>query len=119
MSLEPTGEVAVGDYSGSVTPDAQLEVKGDPNDNISTLFEVLEGGSSSSRGNEVLTVNDNGNVGIGTSSPTRTLVVDGFVIPNSDAVEQLGESGNRWEEVWAQNGTIQTSDRRLKSGTNI
>jgi hypothetical protein len=75
MSLEPTGEVAVGDYSGSVNPDAQLEVKGDPNDNISTLFEVLEGGSSSSRGNEVLTVNDNGNVGIGLNNPSAQLEV--------------------------------------------
>jgi hypothetical protein len=75
MSLYPEGEVAVGDYSGSVNPDAQLEVKGDPNDNISTLFEVLEGGSSSSRGNEVLTVNDNGNVGIGLNNPSAQLEV--------------------------------------------
>ena len=154
MSMEPTGEVGVGDYRAS-TPEANLEVKGDPNDNISTLFEVQRNGSPTNSGNGVFTVNDDGNsgfgttspqntldisgnavigsgfagsnsaptdglavegnVGIGTSSPSEKLVVDGFVIPNSDGVEQLGKSGNKWKELWAQNSTIQTSDRRLKS----
>ncbi len=104
MSLEPTGEVAVGDYSGSVTPDAQLEVKGDPNDNISTLFEVLEGGSSSSRGNEVLTVNDNGVIGINRTSrsgsnPNKD--IDLTVAGNAEK----GDGTTDWETF---------SDRRLK-----
>lgn len=34
--------------------------------------------------------------------------------PNSDNAVTLGKSGNRWSEVWAANGTIQTSDERDK-----
>lgn len=35
-------------------------------------------------------------------------------LPLSDNVYSLGASGARWTEVWATNGTIQTSDRSLK-----
>jgi len=38
------------------------------------------------------------------------------VSPNADDALYLGESSNRWKEVWAVNGTIQTSDVRLKRG---
>jgi trimeric autotransporter adhesin len=41
----------------------------------------------------------------------------GKVIPDGDNQHSLGQSGNRWSTVWAANGTIQTSDARLK--TNI
>ena len=34
-----------------------------------------------------------------------------------DATDDLGASGNRWRSVWASQGTINTSDRRLK--TNV
>lgn len=35
-------------------------------------------------------------------------------IPHTSNNYQLGSSGARWTSVWATNGTIQTSDRRLK-----
>jgi len=35
--------------------------------------------------------------------------------PNPDNSCSLGRSGNRWSAVWASNGTIQTSDERLKT----
>lgn len=41
----------------------------------------------------------------------------GDVKPYSDNGSSLGSSNNRWSEVWATNGTIQTSDARLK--TNV
>jgi len=34
--------------------------------------------------------------------------------PDIDNTIQLGQPSNRWSEVWAVNGTIQTSDARLK-----
>jgi hypothetical protein len=39
------------------------------------------------------------------------------LIPGADNTYSLGQSGTRWSAVWAANGTIQTSDYRLK--TNI
>ena len=36
------------------------------------------------------------------------------VIPTTDNAVDLGQSGNRWDDVFATNGTIQTSDSRLK-----
>ena len=40
--------------------------------------------------------------------------------PDVDNTIQLGQPSNRWSEVWAVNGTVQTSDARLKKGiTNL
>jgi hypothetical protein len=36
--------------------------------------------------------------------------------PDIDNSQQLGQPSNRWSEVWSANGTIQTSDARLKQG---
>jgi hypothetical protein len=38
----------------------------------------------------------------------------GHVLPASDNFQTLGSSTNRWQSVFAVNGTIQTSDARLK-----
>jgi hypothetical protein len=44
----------------------------------------------------------------------------GNVLPDLNASQTLGSSSNKWKEVWAVNGTIQTSDVRLKRGiTNL
>ena len=36
------------------------------------------------------------------------------IVPDVDNTHTLGKSGKRWSAVWAANGTIQTSDERLK-----
>jgi hypothetical protein len=41
-------------------------------------------------------------------------MVTGSIYPGVDNGATLGRSGNRWSAVWAANGTIQTSDMRLK-----
>ena len=65
-----------------------------------------------------MSVTQNGNVGIGTNTPGYMLTVAGVVAPTADNAYSLGGgTGNRWTAVYATNGTIQTSDRRLK--TNI
>jgi hypothetical protein len=38
----------------------------------------------------------------------------GDLTPNEDGAQSLGTAFNRWSDVWAANGTIQTSDARLK-----
>ena len=56
-----------------------------------------------------------GNIGIGTSTPADKLSIAGIMAPTADNTYTLGSSTNRWSEVWSANGTIQTSDARLKS----
>ena len=38
-----------------------------------------------------------------------------YLYPTSDNVVELGGATNRWQAVWAANGTIQTSDQRAKT----
>ncbi len=96
-------------------------------------------------GSDRLTILNNGNVGIGVSAPTRDLevagdidatgliylgssenfrdggsfriAVDGSFESRFDNVDDLGSATKRWDDVYATNGTVQTSDRRDK--TNI
>jgi hypothetical protein len=43
------------------------------------------------------------------------VIASGNVRPNTDNTGTVGESGKRWQAVYAVNGTIQTSDRRMKT----
>jgi hypothetical protein len=61
----------------------------------------------------------------GASSPTERMRIEqsgnirfmntGLVFPLTDNAVSLGLNGYRWTEVWAANGTIQTSDQRAKT----
>ncbi|MBU0765522.1 MAG: tail fiber domain-containing protein [Bacteroidetes bacterium] len=42
----------------------------------------------------------------------------GFIRPMTDNIFDLGSSSLRWDDIFATNGTIQTSDRRLKQDIN-
>lgn len=66
---------------------------------------------------EKLRILSTGNVGIGDINPADKLTVNGIVAPSADNLYTLGKSTLRWSAVYAANGTIQTSDIRLK--TNI
>ncbi len=91
---------------------------------------------------EKMTIDENGNVGIGDATPTRKLTVAGdidatggiyfgsveslvdggasqiaanaTIRPATDNASDLGTSSFRWNQVYAAIGTIQTSDIRLK-----
>jgi hypothetical protein len=62
-------------------------------------------------------IGSTGNVGIGTTSPKTILQVAGDITPNTDDLYDIGNATYRWDDVYATNGIIQTSDIRLK--TNI
>ena len=70
-----------------------------------------------------LRVHANGGVSVGANvlPPDAGLYVAGIsrfdadVLPDNDGVYELGGPANRWQIVWATNGVIQTSDRRLKT----
>jgi hypothetical protein len=102
------------------------------------IFEIGNGTGTSTRSNSI-TVLKNGNVGIGTTSPldrlqvngrirfetveyledggTNEIAVNGDLRPTADNIYDLGTSTFRWDDVYATNGVIQTSDKRMK--TNI
>ena len=87
--------------------DQTVEVVGDD-------MHIKTGGSAS------LAVTSSGNVGIGTTSPGSLLDVRGGVqthriLPFSDGTYDLGANVLRWRDVYATNGTIQTSDERDKA----
>ncbi len=99
------------------------------------IFEIGNGTGPSTRSNAV-TVRKNGNVGIGTNVPldrlhvngrirlqtveyfddggTSEIAVRGDLRPSSNNIYDLGTSTLRWDDVYATNGTINTSDARLK-----
>ncbi len=65
--------------------------------------------------NDAIVINPNGNVGLSTATPSSfRLEVNGSIGPSADNVSTLGSSGRRFTEVFASNGTINTSDVRLK-----
>jgi hypothetical protein len=66
--------------------------------------------------NEVFRITPDG-VGVGTTTTTDILNVAGILSPSADNSYTTGTSTDRWSAVYAANGTIQTSDARLK--TNI
>ncbi len=110
-----------------------------PSDQMS-IFNNRPSGyiSWSTAGSQRMVIANNGNVGIGTGSPGNLLHVDGTVqigsaetiadigayvlgctadwVSSTDGTYSLGLSTNRWSEVWAFDGTINTSDVRLKEG---
>jgi len=45
---------------------------------------------------------------------TGNIVADSQFVPNTNGTIKLGTSTNRWEELWAANATIQTSDAKRK-----
>lgn len=66
---------------------------------------------------ERMRIEAGGDIGIGTTSPHTKLTVADHITPSVNNTYSLGTTTYRWNTVYATNGTINTSDRRLK--TNI
>jgi hypothetical protein len=64
---------------------------------------------------EKMRITNAGNVGIGITNPADKLSVAGVVAPSADNTYTCGKNSLRWSAVYAANGTIQTSDARMKT----
>lgn len=124
--------MAVGLYNEPISGSATSWVATEP----SFVVGIGENAQNTRNGMVIL---KNGNVGFGTNSPSAQLDVNGRIrfgdgeffedyggwqietggslIPRADNLHDLGASNRRWDDVYATNGTIQTSDLRDK--TNI
>ena len=132
--ITPDGDLLVGKIAASTgTAGCELRANG-------KLVGTIDGGNHTlgrltSDGEIVKFAKDNATVGaIGTSSApyffingssTRPISLqrngnDRFIVGNNtffpahDNLRDLGASGNRWDDIYATNGTIQTSDRNEK-----
>ena len=81
----------------------------------------MGGGIHMSTINTVFAAYKGRNLVLGTSAgeevPTFRVIVensDGTMHPNADNVQNLGTAATRWKEIFAGNGTINTSDRNEK-----
>ncbi|RYZ47459.1 MAG: hypothetical protein EOP49_21280 [Sphingobacteriales bacterium] len=54
----------------------------------------------------------------GGANTERMRITASGLVPGQDNVYSLGTNPARWSAVWSVNGTIQTSDRRLKTNIN-
>jgi len=62
--------------------------------------------------NIVLETQTSGNINL--NADNGIVNVDSPIHPNSDDTYDLGSATKRWQDIYATNGTIQTSDRNLK-----
>jgi len=121
--------VAIGSYNLESNGSANIWIPGHP------IFVVGNGQDGALRSN-AMTILKNGKVGIGITTPDELLHVDGKIklgsgetfedaglnriatnshfVPLFDNLRDLGHFNNRWNEVWAADGTINTSDARDK-----
>jgi hypothetical protein len=98
---------------------------GAPNEDLILFTNNGPAGNTTANGFEAMRIDGNGNVGIGGTSRanngTKTvnaekLVVQGNIVPRTSGNGTIGTSTYKWNAVYATNGTIQTSDQRLKTG---
>jgi len=104
--------------TAAVNTAVQLEMQAKKGDGVLVTYGSLAAKVVSStgagNGNITLFARNSGGYSVG------TIIGDGDtgnVYPELDNFGSNGKSGNRWSAIWAANGTIQTSDPRVK--TNI
>lgn len=103
----PTGNVGIG--TNAPASGKRLHVSGGDfrltNNGISADFQVAttQAGHTNAQGIVYYEI-----------AGDETHMFGGQVIPDADGSRSLGINGRRWSAVWSANGTIQTSDIRLK-----
>jgi len=126
MTIQATGEVGI----GTATPAEKLHVSGPAGLTTVRIGNTSTSGATSNvaldffRNTGINTdwriYNIGPNLTIGSSSDDLATVNDLYqflgarFMPMNDGTQSLGQAANRWNTVFATNGTINTSDRREK-----
>lgn len=126
MTIQATGEVGI----GTATPTEKLHVSGPAGLTTVRVANTSTTGATSNvaldffRNTGINTdwriYNIGPNLTIGSSSDDLATVNDLYqflgarFMPMNDGTQSLGQAANRWNTVFATNGTISTSDRREK-----
>jgi len=77
-------------------------------------FALLDGGLFNQAG-KLLKLDESGDLVFEDFNLTDgNLVVGGNILPDTDGTRDIGNSNYRWNEIYAVNGTIQTSDAKQK-----
>lgn len=91
------------------------------NNGESNRFRIDSGHGATNGSPTISTVGPSTNIdfnltakGSGVIQTNSELRANASIYPNTTSTYTLGRSGNLWSQVWAANGTIQTSDARLK-----
>lgn len=126
LTIQPTGEVGI----GTITPQEKLHVSGPAGLTAIKISNTSTGGATSNvaldfqRGGNANTdwriYNIGPNLTLGNSGDELATVNDlyqyqgGRFMPMNDATQSLGQGANRWNTLFASNGTINTSDATEK-----
>ncbi|MFT5180092.1 MAG: hypothetical protein ACI9GH_000590 [Candidatus Paceibacteria bacterium] len=104
------------DLAGSITLNSLAGTLGQVLVSQGTSTDPIwsEGGAFSSSGGYTTLNTSSDSVGIGTTTPSSILQVAGDITPSTDDLHNLGNATYRWDDIYATNGTIQTSDMRWK-----
>ena len=108
LRITSAGNVGI----GADSPDAKLQIDGDS----SNLGGILIGHASGTGIDSFRFYIDSDNkahITRGTSEKI-TILNNGNVLPGTDDAQDFGSSSKRWDDIYATNTTIQSSDRELK-----
>jgi hypothetical protein len=110
------GDVGIGTSS----PSEMLEVDGTAKVADIITNEIKDGPSRSNWLEIEADTIDFGSVERVFDNGFREIGFNASLVPETDDFDDIGSSINRWEDIYATNGTIQTSDRRSKKDiTNL
>jgi hypothetical protein len=117
MRITSNGYVGI----GTTNPIYDLDVAGAIRSRdllISTEVRSLSAAFASTGSLLIRSAGNTSGVFLGSAAGTGTDYYKSYDVsfrPEADNTRKLGETGKRWSEVWAANGTIQTSDSQLKN----
>ena len=136
VRIDSSGQVGIGTTSptaklyvkGTQAEEAQIIISADNTvgEKDAILFLNATRGTGNSGSNAEIRATHDGGSGLGmllfgtrrspTEGITNALAIDsaGNVLPGTDDAQDFGSSSKRWDDIYATNTTIQSSDRELK-----
>lgn len=69
--------------------------------------------------NDLFWDRENNRLGIHTTTPTHELTIDGYIVPFTDNVHQLGTPTQRWEALWLGPGSLHIHSNPSETSTSF